>query len=131
VTRRLVPWLPAIAWAAVIFLLSAQSRLPVDLAHQSDKLVHFLAYALLGALLARGQSAAAVPAVVAMVLGVVYGASDEWHQSFVPGRSVSAVDWLADSAGAIAGVYFYHWLHRRARGSAIPRPDARPDSRPS
>jgi len=29
----------------------------------------------------------------------LYGLSDEWHQSYVPGRQSDAMDWLADSIG--------------------------------
>lgn len=32
---------------------------------------------------------------------LLYGVSDEWHQSFVAGRDASVFDWLADTAGAI------------------------------
>ena len=35
------------------------------------------------------------------VIAVVYGAIDELHQSFVPGRDVSFLDWIADSVGAL------------------------------
>ena len=46
--RRIWPWLPAIAWAALIYSLSAQPRLVIDLELNTDKLAHFLAYAVLG-----------------------------------------------------------------------------------
>jgi VanZ family protein len=38
-----------------------------------------------------------------MVFCSLYGASDEWHQSFVPGRMVEVADWLADSIGGVIG----------------------------
>ena len=101
--RRVQPWLPALAWAALIFAFSAQPTLPVDLELGNDKLAHLLAY----------------------------GASDEWHQSFVPGRSVDVADWIADAIGVVVGVLFYHWLRRRAWRSASPVVDARTDSTPS
>ena len=31
---------------------------------------------------------------------VVYGASDEWHQYYVPGRYADVWDWVADIVGA-------------------------------
>lgn len=31
----------------------------------------------------------------------LYGISDEWHQSFVVGRSSDVLDWLADTSGAV------------------------------
>ncbi len=39
----------------------------------------------------------------AVILGCLYGMTDELHQYFVPGRSTSATDWLADTVGTTAG----------------------------
>ncbi|MBW3628730.1 MAG: VanZ family protein [Gemmatimonadetes bacterium] len=125
--RRVQPWLPALAWAALIFLLSARPTVPVALELGSDKVAHFLAYAVLGALLARGQSRSGMSAASACVLGAAYGASDEWHQSYVPGRSADPFDWVADTAGVIAGVTLYHWMRRRP-WSAAPVGGARTDN---
>ena len=109
--RRLRPWLPALAWAALIFSLSAQPKLIVDLELGTDKLAHFLAYAVLGALLAHAQTRTGWPPAAAVALGIAYGASDEWHQSFVPGRSVSGLDWLADLCGVTLG----YWAASQSR----------------
>jgi len=38
---------------------------------------------------------------------VLYGATDEWHQLFVEGREVDALDWLADCLGATLALEFY------------------------
>ena len=83
-----------------------------------DKLYHFIEYAILGGLVARA-SLKAKPAIVpsqliwrlSAVLSILYGASDEWHQTFVPGRHATFADWVADVLGSIAGVlavYLYH-----------------------
>ncbi len=42
--------------------------------------------------------------LVAVILGVVYAAGDEFHQSFVPGRFAHVLDWTADVAGLLVGV---------------------------
>ena len=56
------------------------------------------------------------PQVVALVITVLYAASDEWHQSFVPGRSASLGDVLIDSAGAaLAWVLWTGWQHLKPR----------------
>lgn len=110
-------WGPALLWAATIFTLSAQPRLPLDLGHGRDKLAHVAAYALLGALLARGQRRSDLRPWVPVLLGVLYGASDELHQHFVPGRSVDALDWAADCVGVLAGVALVH-LGGRPRRNA-------------
>jgi VanZ family protein len=43
---------------------------------------------------------------MALAFTSIYGASDELHQYFVPGRSCDIFDWLADVVGAILGVIF-------------------------
>jgi VanZ family protein len=101
---------PAAAYAVVIFLLSARPDplpfLPPGIwAH--DKVLHALEYALLGGLVAPAlrlaglRPAAAIAAAV--VIASAYGATDEFHQSFVPGRSADVLDWAADTLGSIAG----------------------------
>ena len=52
---------------------------------------------------ARFRGARAIPHVMMVVIGAFYGASDEWHQRFVPGRSPSLGDWAADVAGVVLG----------------------------
>jgi VanZ family protein len=44
---------------------------------------------------------------IALVLVSAYGMSDEWHQSFTPGRSVELADWLADTSGAAMAIVMY------------------------
>jgi VanZ family protein len=120
--RRLLAWLPAVAWAAVIFNLSSQSRLPGPDAPGFDKVAHFGAYALLGWLLVRAADRSLLPLALGAVLGVLYGAADEIHQMYVPGRSPDVMDWVADAAGVIAATFVYTRLRvRRAaarRGAA-------------
>jgi VanZ family protein len=54
---------------------------------------------------------------LALILAVLYALSDEFHQSFVPGRNPSWVDALViDGAGAaIALILVNHFLMRRHR----------------
>jgi VanZ family protein len=42
--------------------------------------------------------------LAAIVLATMYGVSDEFHQSFVPGRSPDRFDVVADCVGATIGV---------------------------
>lgn len=79
---------------------------PAELA-RFDKVAHFAMYALLAALLVWARPAGrrtTVLAVIAILVAVAaYGALDEWHQQFIPGRSMDLSDWLADTSGAIVG----------------------------
>jgi VanZ family protein len=86
-----------------------------------DKLAHFLLYAVLGALLAYGRGREGELAHAAPIAaGVLYGASDEWHQSFVPGRQVSALDWTADACGVAAGYWIALSVMRRRASRGRP-----------
>jgi VanZ family protein len=99
-----------VAYAAAIFWVSAQPNplpwVPRGLL-ASDKAVHALEYALLGALAALALGARGLrpgrSLLLAAVLASAYGASDEIHQSFVPNREADAGDWAADTVGAILG----------------------------
>ena len=111
--RRLLFWLPSVAWATVIFNLSAQPQLPGPGVPGIDKAAHFGAYALLGWLLVWAADRSVLPLAVGAVLGLLYGATDEVHQMFVPGRSPDVLDWFADAAGVIAATYVYKRLRAR------------------
>jgi hypothetical protein len=105
-------WVPAAVWAAVLFLVSSRPTLGVDLGGGLDKLAHFGAYLVLGVLLAYGASRQAAPTIVAVVLGLLYGALDEFHQSLVPGRAPELADWAADALGTLAGVALFLYFRR-------------------
>ncbi len=70
-----------------------------------DKTVHMVLYAGFGCLLyltlknSPYKSLRSHIYIFAVIIGVMYGASDEFHQSFVPGRTMSIWDLLADSIG--------------------------------
>ncbi len=75
-----------------------------------DKVAHFCVFGLLATNLLRLESVWRRPGWRAWIaIGVVsfFGASDEWHQSFTPGRAVEFADWLADTSGAALAVTLY------------------------
>lgn len=117
--RRALPWLPAVAWAAAIFWVSSQPTVPLPRVTNIDKLGHYAAYTVLGALLAFATDRSRLPLLAAFVLGALYGISDELHQSYVPGRSADPLDWAADVAGVATACFLYHrWRSRRAAADA-------------
>ncbi|MGC8876262.1 VanZ family protein [Thermus sp.] len=89
----------ALLWMGALWWLSDRPAPGAGLPHPWDKLAHFLAYALLGALWRRGLSRFAL----AFLLSALYGVVDEWHQSFVPGREAFGLDLVADFLGAYLG----------------------------
>jgi VanZ family protein len=105
-------WAPVVAYLAVIFHLSSQSNpLPELTEHVWDKLLHTTEYSGLAFLFARafrGAGAGWLPAVLLAILATsLYGASDEWHQAFVPLRTSDIHDWIADTIGGTIGAACY------------------------
>ncbi len=111
---RAILWIPAVAWAAIIFGLSGQPQPPQPPGAEGipyiDKLQHMVEYGILTVLLLfairrshrePGWAAAAYDPLIAVTIAVVYGATDELHQAFVPPRIADAGDWVFDSLGAI------------------------------
>ena len=73
----------------------------------SDKVAHFAVYGLLGTLLCRVTGPGWRGAALSLATASLFGATDEWHQSFVPGRDSDLMDWLSDSSGAALAVGLY------------------------
>ena len=114
--NRYLFWLPSIGWMAVIFYLSHQPALPIEpLFPHQDKVFHFLAYFLLTSLLFLACKINQYTLFWAVVVAVLYGMTDEFHQGFVPGRDVSLLDWLADIFGSLAAYFFFDTLFSRWR----------------
>jgi VanZ family protein len=99
-------WVSPLVLMAVIFFLSAQPDLnsglgTIDLIGR--KLIHFAQYGLLAALWWRAmwpRMGGRRAALIAFVITVLYAATDEYHQTFVEGRSGNPIDWAIDCAGA-------------------------------
>ena len=73
----------------------------------ADKVVHFVFYGVMGFLFVlwrREIGAGAAAAVVwAAIFAALLGAVDEFHQQWIPGRSMDLLDWVADFGGGTAG----------------------------
>ncbi len=120
--RPWVRWLLLIGWMAAIFFVSGQPQLPqiptswVDLVVK--KLAHATAYAILFGLwfdaLDTNAGTAKNRVPLALMLTFGYAISDEWHQTFVPGRHGQVWDVLIDSTGALIFLAVI-WRTRRAK----------------
>ncbi|MEJ5198229.1 MAG: VanZ family protein [Anaerolineae bacterium] len=115
-------WAAVAAWMALIFFLSAQPHLP-DLAPglpgAEEIGGHLTAYGILAVLVwwaLRGLESK-TPATWALLITMLYAATDEFHQSFVPGRTMTLEDLVVDLIGASLGLLLVNWVHlRRLRG---------------
>jgi VanZ family protein len=114
--RRLQPlklirsWLPVVACMLAIFYVSSVpgKNIP-SLFKFQDVAFHFLIYCILGLFFSRalkntykGISYEKI-FIFTVVFGVLYGISDEFHQSFTPLRFVSGFDVFIDGIGSCAG----------------------------
>ncbi len=106
-------WTPPIVWVVIILVGTSWPNLKVGVPVVAfDKIAHFVAYAILAALSLRATlTPRRLGTMLAVVLAVsVLGAVDEWHQSFIPGRSMSVLDWCADTLGALTGVFAARYI---------------------
>jgi VanZ family protein len=114
-------------YCGVIYWLSNQSKLPAqDLFEFEDKVNHFLAYGVMGICAWRvfrhfGTSLAKV-FIFSWLFSSLYGVSDEWHQSFVIGRTSSAFDWMADTIGSLLTISAYYWYSSRPQNQLNSKP---------
>ncbi len=78
-----------------------------------DKLLHMAEYCILGFLFARALRHSglnigfAKMVILAIIITAFYGASDEFHQYFTPGRTADVFDFLADFVGANMGIFIF------------------------
>lgn len=114
--------LPALLTAAVIFYVSSLEKieLPLEFISFNDLLFHASAYFLFGLTLMLAaypwNASLDYPLSVYIILGligVLYGLSDEIHQSFVPNRTFAISDLLADSFGVIIALFVTSWWAKR------------------
>lgn len=107
--------LPILLYCLMIFVLSNLKDPPAPNFHLQwgDKINHALAFGgmMVVALRASGylfaRTSIAVRVGIALLFCALYGATDELHQAFVPGRTCDIYDWVADMTGvflALVGI---------------------------
>ena len=112
--------IPAFIIAATLFILSAQSELPhIDFGFTwSDKILHIIAYFGYGLtlILAVFGNSADIKfkkgIIIVLIIGGLFGASDEIHQLYVPGRECDFFDWLADVIGLSLSLPFVNIIKK-------------------
>jgi VanZ family protein len=114
---KILYWSASILWMGVIFVSSSISDFSTITGDSDDRsdllssIVHIVFFAVLAGLLTKSFMASGLSnkksIAYAFLITIVYGALDEFHQSFVPGREVHLSDWLLDAIGALAIAKFY------------------------
>lgn len=112
-------WGPVVFWMGLIFIGSSlpsasvsQNPLVDFLVH---KLIHLFEYGFLAVLLYRASHSLKV----AIVFALAFGASDEWHQTFIPGREGRVRDLLVDTAGVFLGLGVLFKRRKRLAGRPL------------
>jgi hypothetical protein len=114
IARKIIRfWVPVVLWAAVIFTFSTwQTHKSAEFSIVDfviKKSAHIIEYGIFAALIFRalknGGVNKAEAAVYAVILAMMYGISDEIHQSFTPGREPRVRDVFFDTFGSILATY--------------------------
>jgi hypothetical protein len=131
--------MPFVLACSAFYYISSMPKPPVPevlLFPHSDKLLHAIAYGGLAVLASWGtvarpgsRSRRAFRRLqrrprqrygqgmrFAFILALGYGIFDECHQAFVPGRSASFADWLADGIGAGVALLLLHLWRTQSGG---------------
>lgn len=114
-TKFIQRWGPALALMVIIFIFSSFPSASVPNIGVFDLLVkkggHLVGYAALAIAYCHAlEVGSPAQGRLAWVLAILFALSDEFHQSFVPGRSAWIVDILIDAIGSALGVLA--WMFR-------------------
>ncbi|MBI2136539.1 VanZ family protein [Candidatus Woesearchaeota archaeon] len=108
-------WLPVIIYMYLIFYLSSIPGTDVTAKiFINDKILHGIEFFILAVLLyrcfnnAKNRRIKENRYILAISLAILYAVSDEFHQSFVPGRAADIIDVIADSIGAVSIIGLGH-----------------------
>ena len=107
-------WGPVLLMMAIIFSFSHFQAASSDA--QSGFFLNLLRifsseYAVFGFLTARAFRHSNLPISCALFFCTIYAATDEYHQTFIAGRSGEIQDVLLDTAGALFGIIIYTIFH--------------------
>jgi VanZ family protein len=120
-------WLPVLLWMGVIFAGSSIGSFPQVGEDATDAIVHrtahLMEFAILGWLIQRavgdGRPLTRGAFVATLVIVTLYGASDEFHQRFTPGRSSELSAVAFDAVGGVIGAAVYRGWRQRTGHKAI------------
>jgi len=100
-------WLPVIAYATLIFYLSSiPIPEPILIVTKETFILHVIEYAILSVLLFRALINSKNPILrdnailLSILISMFYGITDEIHQFFVPGRTFTYLDIVANGLGS-------------------------------
>jgi VanZ family protein len=118
-SRRAARLAVLIAWMLVLTYWSDQQVLPIDLPqirlvflNLQHRIAHLIAFGMLGLLGGWAFNDMPRQRLIGIVITSTFGATDEFHQSFVPGRRAGIDDWAFDTFSAAFALYLWPRLER-------------------
>ena len=117
-------WLPALLMMLVIFWFSAQPASEIPTFYWAEGVVkkggHMIGYGLLALAYWRVFDFGEEKRWLAWLLAVLYAITDEFHQSFVPGRNSAIWDIVVfDNLGALIALWLMNYSRREKRPDSI------------
>lgn len=109
-------WAPLILWCFFIFAFSSFPKTP-DIGPTywtnfiAKKISHLIEYGILGILAKRAFK----KSWVSLIFLLLYAASDESHQSFIPGREGRVRDGIIDFIGGSFGIWIIKYIPLKIR----------------
>lgn len=121
--KQIFHWIPALVMMGVIFWFSSQPSYNLPNFNWADRLVkkggHMVGYGVLGLAYWYGFGWRQEKRWLAWMLVILYALSDEYHQSFVPGRNASIWDVLVfDNLGGLIALWLAEFRLKRKRPGA-------------
>lgn len=123
VMYRAIYFLPWLILSLAIIYFSNQETVEFlnDPFYMEDKILHFTAYFIYGltiqfALINSTNYNSKKYYITIVLIGALFGLTDEIHQYFIPGRSSDILDWIADLLGICFSLVFKNailWLRNR------------------
>jgi VanZ family protein len=114
-----------LAWMGLITYWSSQGTLPIDqpdlanvLYNLQHRFAHVLTFGLMGLLARWAFDGWPRSAFWAVLVTSLFAITDEFHQSFVPGRRAAIDDWALDTLSAALAIYVFARL-RASRYQAL------------
>jgi VanZ family protein len=127
-TTQFYNWIPALLVMSVIFWFSSQPSSDLPNFDWADKVIkkggHVCGYALLAWTYWRSLHFRPNRRWLAWFLAILYAITDEYHQSFVAGRSPSLIDvFLFDNIGVLLSLWITNMVIKQKRPAQQPVPD--------
>ncbi|MCL4547806.1 MAG: VanZ family protein [Bacteroidetes bacterium] len=123
-TKTFVYFPLALYWLTIFILTTIPTDAIPQFFNAQDKIEHFSAYFLLAVLLnltlyfqKQFKLISDKSFLFASLFVAGYGAIDELHQIFIPGRTCDFFDWTADATGGIIGVWIVYIFLRKVATS--------------